>query len=1109
VSDAPAKMDGMPAPHLDPEDIRRRAEGYGFVRGVEYFRSGAVRQMSWDEDAGVLTGTVDGSRSAAYRTRIRLDFARSGSPITSTSCSCPMGAGCKHVVATLLAWNAKMMGATVPASPPRRAAPAPAPPSAPAWRPREPEPEPTWRSILTPAPRLHGTRELALGVELRQRAGSGHSRWAPARWLTATARSLAIEARELSLSLRPLERSASTGRWIKGQISWDALRRTGVGYDERQVAWLRELHSIARAPWSFGGYADSGDWITLDEVTSGLLWPHLAAGAAHGVEFVPTVKSQTVRLADTGEVTVRVAPAARALTLTAQLSADGATISPDGMRAVGETGVYAFTARRSQVDITLVPAPLSDPVRALLQMPDGILVPAAEKDQFLREGYPKLVRHSPVIADGMALPEPEPIRLELLVRFRPRDTIEFALEWLYPGEVRYPYGWDAAPDRDREGEAPLRAAVTTAWPEAAASGTLLDVEAAEFIATVLPVLREIEHLRVVTKGKQRTYRELSGDPEITVSTVESTDADWFDLGVMVTIDGRHIPFQPLFTALAQRKGKLLLADGGYFSLKHPALDRLRELIEESAELNEWETAPRINRYQTALWADFEDLADVSEPAVSWRALAEGLRDVDQVEPTALPRGLHAELRPYQKAGFDWLAFLWRHRLGGILADDMGLGKTLQTLALVAHTREAGERRPVLVVAPTSVLATWRDEASRFAPDLTVAIVDATRSRRGALPDDVDVVITSYTLLRLDEDEFAARDWALVVLDEAQFVKNPATKLYKAVKRLRADAVFALTGTPMENTLTELWALLSLTAPGLFASARRFREDYVGPIEKGKVPENQEGGPYRAARLKRLRHRIRPLMLRRTKELVAADLPAKQEQQLWVELAPAHRALYDTVLQRERQKVLGLLDDLDRNRFIVFRSLTLLRMLALAPVLVDPAHARIPSAKLDDLVEQIAELAAEGHRCLVFSQFTSFLQLAAERLDAAGIATEYLDGSTRRRQDVIAAFRTGEAPVFLISLKAGGFGLTLTEADYVFLLDPWWNPAAEAQAVDRTHRIGQTRSVFVYRMIATGTIEEKVLALQQRKARLFRSVMDDDDLFAKALSADDIRGLFED
>jgi len=372
----------------------------------------------------------------------------------------------------------------------------------------------------------------------------------------------------------------------------------------------------------------------------------------------------------------------------------------------------------------------------------------------------------------------------------------------------------------------------------------------------------------------------------------------------------------------------------------------------------------------------------------------------------------------------------------------------------------------------------------------------------------DVVITSYTVLRLDEAEFAGVEWAGLVLDEAQFVKNSQTKAYRAARDLRADVTFAITGTPMENSLTELWALLSLAAPGLFPSARRFRDEYVGPIEQGKVPENHEGGDHRATRLARLRRRIRPLVLRRTKELVAADLPPKQEQEVRVELGAAHRALYDAVLQRERQKVLGLLDDLDRNRFIVFRSLTLLRMLSLAPELIDPAHANIAPSKITALFEQLDEILAEGHRTLVFSQFTSFLGLVASRLEERGIRYAYLDGSTRDRDGAIASFREGDAPVFLISLKAGGFGLTLTEADYVFLLDPWWNPAAESQAVDRAHRIGQTRPVNVYRLIASGTIEEKVMALQQRKARLFRAVMDDDALFSQALTADDIRGLFD-
>jgi SNF2 family DNA or RNA helicase len=308
---------------------------------------------------------------------------------------------------------------------------------------------------------------------------------------------------------------------------------------------------------------------------------------------------------------------------------------------------------------------------------------------------------------------------------------------------------------------------------------------------------------------------------------------------------------------------------------------------------------------------------------------------------------------------------------------------------------------------------------------------------------------------------------------------------------------AITGTPMENNLMELWSLLSITAPGLFPNPERFKDYYARPIEKGGNAEL----------LAQLRRRIRPLIMRRTKEQVAADLPEKQEQVLEVELHPRHRKVYQTHLQRERQKVLGLLDDVNHNRFTILRSLTLLRQLALHAGLVDEEHSDVPSAKIDALAEQIEDVVGGGHRALVFSQFTRFLRMARARLESAGVECCYLDGTTTNRGAVISSFKEGTAPVFLISLKAGGFGLNLTEADYCFLLDPWWNPATEAQAVDRTHRIGQTRNVMVYRLIASGTIEEKVMALKARKAELFSSVIDSDGAFSSALSADDIRALF--
>jgi SNF2 family DNA or RNA helicase len=509
---------------------------------------------------------------------------------------------------------------------------------------------------------------------------------------------------------------------------------------------------------------------------------------------------------------------------------------------------------------------------------------------------------------------------------------------------------------------------------------------------------------------------------------------------------------------------------------------------------------RISRYQAGLWAELAALGVVAEQAQAWQRQVGALLEIDALAEHDPPAALAASLRPYQRDGFNWLGSLWELELGGILADDMGLGKTLQALALICHARAGDEGvSPFLIIAPTSVVSNWVAEASRFAPGLKVDAVTDTLARSGRTVEEVaaaDVVVTTYTLFRLETDAYRTVGWAGLILDEAQYVKNHQAKTYRCVRELAAPFKLALTGTPMENNLMELWSLLSITAPGLFPDPKRFAEQYARPIERGGDAE----------RLARLRRRIKPLIKRRTKELVAGDLPAKQEQRLDVELQPRHRKLYDTYLQRERQKILGLIDDFDRNRFTILRSITLLRQLSLHPGLVDDRYDTVPCVKIGALVEQLGDVVGGGHRALVFSQFTGFLGKVRDRLDHEGITYCYLDGSTRRRDRVLERFKGGTDPVFLISLKAGGFGLNLTEADYCFLLDPWWNPATEAQAIDRTHRIGQARPVMVYRMVARDTIEEKVVALARRKAALFSGVMDQGDLFASGLTAEDIRGL---
>ncbi|MET0928353.1 MAG: DEAD/DEAH box helicase, partial [Aeromicrobium sp.] len=387
------------------------------------------------------------------------------------------------------------------------------------------------------------------------------------------------------------------------------------------------------------------------------------------------------------------------------------------------------------------------------------------------------------------------------------------------------------------------------------------------------------------------------------------------------------------------------------------------------------------------------------------------------------------------------------------------------------------------------------------PGLKVATISGTRARRGTeLADAVegaDIVVTSYALFRIEYDAYAERTWAGLLLDEAQFVKNHQGKTYQCARRLDAPFKLAITGTPLENSLMDLWSMLSIVAPGLYPDPQRFVESYQKPIETGHGND----------KLALLQRRVRPLMRRRTKDEVASDLPPKTEQVLEVALSPKHARIYQTHLQRERQKVMGLLaDESEDHRFEVLRSLTKLRLLSLDPGLVDEEYDDVGSAKIDVLMEHLQEVTAEGHRVLVFSQFTKYLKRVRARLDDAGIAYAYLDGRTRNRPAAVEQFTSGERPVFLISLKAGGFGLNLTEADYCYVLDPWWNPATEAQAVDRAHRIGQTRPVMVYRLVSAETIEEKVMELKARKSALFDAVMDDGAALSGALTSDDIRGL---
>ena len=685
-------------------------------------------------------------------------------------------------------------------------------------------------------------------------------------------------------------------------------------------------------------------------------------------------------------------------------------------------------------------------------------------------------------------------------------------------------------------------------------------ETRELLSAILPKLRRISAVRVRFNGTPPEFVEAT-DALIEVTVTEGNSRDWFGLGIAVKVNNWTVPFAQIFEALDRGADRILLGNGTYFSLRRPEFKTLRTLIAEARELDDAGGELRINRHQAGLFSELESLAASVQTTRRWdeqvRSLlalveASEARETDPADgedkPAAssdahdkrnnggvvrpslnreypVPAGLRATLRPYQVEGYRWLTFLYEQRLGGILADDMGLGKTVQALALLAHAIEEHRAAapvepfaPFLVVAPTSVISNWAAEAKRFLPEAKVVTITETTAGKTPLAERVagaHLVLTSYTLLRMDEDAYVSYaaglgseegpgtpGWGALLLDEAQFVKNTGTRAWSIARAMPARTKIAMTGTPLENNLMELWALLAIVADGLFPSARAFRDLYARPAESGEDPAHA------AATAARLRRRIRPLMLRRTKELVAAELPAKNDVRVNLPLAPGHRRIYDTHLQRERQKVLGLLEDMDKNRFTIFQSLTLLRRLALDAALIDPdAYEGVTSAKREYLVERLPELLAGGHRVLVFSQFTGYLKSIARALSEKGIDHLYLDGSTRNRAEVIEAFRAGAAPVFLISLKAGGFGLNLTEADHVFIMDPWWNPAAEQQAVDRIHRIGQEREVHVYRLVAEGTIEEKVMQLKASKAALFDAVVGEGEFASAAVTAEDVRELF--
>jgi superfamily II DNA or RNA helicase len=597
------------------------------------------------------------------------------------------------------------------------------------------------------------------------------------------------------------------------------------------------------------------------------------------------------------------------------------------------------------------------------------------------------------------------------------------------------------------------------------------------------------------EGQGQAYRRAGG-----VRLSVRSGVDWFDLEASVEFGDQSLPLADLLAALRRKEPVVRLGDGSVGLVPEEWLRRYAPLAAAATEVEDKRL--RFGRAQGALLDALLD-ARRGEASVSvdegFEAMRREIAAFTSIAPAEAPAGFAGTLRDYQRQGLGWFLFLRRFGFGGCLADDMGLGKTIMVLALLAWWRDArvsdpSAPRPSLIVVPRSLVQNWMNEAAKFTPHLSVLDYSGTgRAASAEVIADHDIVLTTYGTVRRDAPRLADVPFEYVILDEAQAIKNAGTVSAKAVRLLRGRYRLALSGTPIENHLGELWSLFEFLNPGLLGRASVFQR---AATTSGSDPET----------LAIAARGLRPFILRRTKAQVARELPARTEQTIACELSTPERAFYDGLRQHYRDALLERVArvGMARSKIQILEALLRLRQAACHPGLVDAKRRADPSAKFDVLVPRLRELADEGHKALVFSQFTTLLGLLQPRLDDEGLTYEYLDGRTRDRQARVDRFQQDpDCRLFLISLKAGGVGLNLTAAEYVFLLDPWWNPAVEAQAIDRTHRIGQTREVFAYRVIASDTVEGKVLSLQQSKRALADAVLTADGNGLKDLDKEDL------
>ncbi len=1135
---------------LNLEDIRSIVGDVVYDRGLAYMRS--CRVLTLTQRAGAIDATVRGSGRNIYAQEIAVSSGGAGFDIAG-HCSCPVGYNCKHVAAVLIeALSRKQaLGATAsaPIDETAPAAPAAIPDAVAAWLQRvesaaaairpPPAPEQDAKArkgtdyrlifVLAPTPRsghaslsackarLRVNGEIAAADQVRdlQRALSN-----PPGYIRAGDEDLL----RLFIAMQDVTHYTNPYCEPKGIIGAQLLRML---LDQQKLLWANSLADLSRGlvhPLKAAPLRRANLVWQEDDNRLRLAWRfeaqadnHQASAASRMIDYVLiTDPPWYVDNLSCGELI---------------LLHDGDPVDADAVLAlVAQTPAldrkHAFAVSQQMVTrglaaIMPLPARLPQVVRT-----DVAADMTLHLDSVAHSGGSQRTGAAGVTWADYAM---------LLVSY---DGQQVTLDGAEPAPravIRHSAQGIEKIIRDHAAEraalqlladaglTPLAESGSAQRPlPAGALGLPSSTAWLRFAADVLPVLEARGwHIR-----KMPGYRfDLVEVEDWYAEVGEESGNAWFDLELGIVVNQARVSLLPVLVALIRgaprdfdQSALAQYADADQLLATLPGgarvalpWGRIKPILNTLGELYFADDRPGAGagiRLSTLDAARLAELADGVQ--LRWlggerlRAIGKKLNGFGGLRKCVPPQGLRATLRDYQGEGVAWLQFLREYDLAGILADDMGLGKTIQALAHILIEKEAGRlTRPALVIAPTSLMSNWQEEAARFAPDLRVLLLHGKdRLQRFDAIDRHDLVLTTYALLPRDEEKLREHSYHLLILDEAHYIKNARSKAAQSASLLRARHRICLTGTPLENHLGELWSQFHFLLPGLLGDEKTFNSGFRGPIEK-------QGDELRRALLIR---RIKPFLLRRTKDKVAKELPPKTEMVRTVELSGAQRDLYETVRLAMDKKVRDEIakKGVARSQIVILEALLKLRQVCCDPRLVKSGAATKPgasSAKLTELIEMLDALLEEGRRILIFSQFTSMLALIEAELDARGIAYALLTGDTRDRAAAVRSFQQGEVPIFLISLKAGGVGLNLTAADTVIHYDPWWNPAAENQASDRAWRIGQDKPVFVYKLIAKGTLEEKIQALQQKKADLARAMLSDGVAQDLKITQDDLQAIF--